>query len=203
MLAQLLRVAGFAAFFLTGLIVAVGLIVVVVAAFTGRPRLLTTAVIGVFAWLGCYALAVLAGPLLARSQTLALGDEMAFCGVDCHLHLSVTRVTGAGPAGDLAVRLRFRSDARAASEEPSHLRIRVVDAAGHEYAPRPAAPLEQLPAGAEYVRELHFSLPGGAGAERLVATWGDWPDYVVPGPENALVQRRRSVLLTAPLAHPA
>lgn len=203
MLAQLLRVAGFAAFLLTGLIVAAGLIVVVVAAFTGRPRLLTATAVGLFAWLGCYALAVLAGPLFARRQTLALGDEMAFCGVDCHLHLSVTGVTGVGGTGDLAVRLRFRSDARAASEEPAHLRIRVIDAAGHEYAPRPAAPLEQLPAGAEYVRDLHFAVPAGAGAERLVVTWGDWPDYVVPGPENALVQRRRSVLLTAPAAHPA
>jgi hypothetical protein len=199
MLAQLLRVAGFAAFLLTGLIAAAGLIVVVVAAFTGRPRLLTGTVIGLFAWLGCYALAVLAGPLFARRQTLALGDEMAFCGVDCHLHLSVTAVTG---SGDLAVRLRLRSDAKAVSEEPSHLRIRVVDAAGHEYAPRAAPPLEPLPPGAEYLREVHFALPAGATAERLVVTWGDWPDYVVPGPENALVQRRRSVLLTAPAAHP-
>ena len=200
MLSLLLRVAGLGAFLLTGLVVAAGLIVAVAAAFTGRPRLLTATVIGLAIWIGCYALAVLAGPLLARRQTLALGEEMAFCGFDCHLHLAVTRVSG---AGDLAVQLRFRSDAKAAPEEPSHLRIRVVDAAGHEYAPRRAAPLESLAAGAEYWRELHVALPAGVVAERLVATWGSWPDYVVPGPENALVQRRRSVLLAAPAARPS
>jgi hypothetical protein len=195
MFTQLLRLAGFAAFLLTGLVLAAGLIVVVVAAFTGRPRLLTATVLGIFGWLGCYALAVLAGPLLARRQTLSLGEEMAFCGLDCHLHVSVTGISG---TGDLALRLRLRSDAKGAPEYPSHLRIRLVDAAGHDYAPRPAAPLEPLAAGAEYVRDLHFTLPTGAAAERLVVTWGDWPDYVVPGPENALVQRRRSILLAAP-----
>ena len=198
MLTQLLRLTGFAAFLLTGLILAAGLIVVVLTAFTGRPRLLTATVFGIFGWLACYALAVLAGPLLARHQTLALGEELAFCGLDCHLHLSVTGVSG---TSDLAVRLRLRSDAKGEPEYPSHLRMRLVDAAGHEYAPRPAAPLEPLPAGADYVREVHFTLPAGAAAERLVVTWGDWPDYVVPGPENALVQRRRSILLTA--VHPA
>ena len=198
MFTQLLRLAGFAAFLLTGLILAAGLIVVVVAAFTGRPRLLTATVVGIFGWLACYALALLAGPLLARRQTLGLGEELAFCGLDCHLHLSVTGVSG---TSDLAVRLRLRSDAKGEPEYPSHLRIRLVDAAGRDYAPRPAAPLEPLPAGAEYVRDLHFTVPAGVTPERLVVTWGDWPDYVVPGPENALVQRRRSILLTA--GHPA
>ena len=194
MLVQLLKLAGFGVFLLTGLVIGVGLVVVAIAAFTGRPRLLTAAAGGTAAWLVCYALALLAGPALTRQRTLGLGDELSFCGLDCHLHLAVTDVRR---DGDVTVRLRFRSDAKAAPEYPSHLRVRVLDAAGHQYAPQPVVELEPLAAGAEYAREFHFPIPAGATAERLVATWGDWPDYFVPGPENALVQRRRSILLTA------
>jgi hypothetical protein len=200
MLDQFLRLAGIGAFFLTGLVIAAGLVVVAVAAFTGRPRLLTAAAAGTAAWLVCYALAILAGPALTRPRTLGLGEELSFCGLDCHLHLAVTDVRR---DGDVTVRLRFRSDAKAAAEYPSHLRVRVLDAAGRQYAAEPAVDLEPLAAGAEYARDLHFRIPAGATAERLVATWGDWPDYVVPGPENALVQRRRSILLTATAARPS
>ena len=197
---QFLRLAGIGVFFLTGLAIGAGLIVAAIAAFTGRPRLLTAAAFGTAAWLACYALALLAGPALTRQRTLGLGDELSFCGLDCHLHLAVTDVRR---DGDVAVRLRFRSDAKAAAEYPSHLRVRVLDAAGRQYAAEPAVDLEPLAAGAEYARDLHFRIPAGATAERLVATWGDWPDYVVPGPENALVQRRRSILLTATAARPS
>jgi hypothetical protein len=200
MLAQLLRVAGVATFLLTGLAVGLGLLMMAVAAVTGRPRLLTVAATGTATWLLGYALALLAGPALTRPQTLALGDELSFCGLDCHLHVAATRVRW---DGDLAVRLHFRSDAKAAPEYPSHLRIRVLDAAGHEYAPDPAPALDPLAAGAGYDRDLRFRLPREAEAKRLVVTWGDWPDHVVPGPENVLVQRRRSILLAAPAVRPS
>lgn len=199
MFVQLLRLLGFAAFLFTGLVIVAGLALMLIAVFTERPRLLTVTATAVTAWFACYAIAVLAGPALTPRRTLAVGEEMEFCGLDCHLHLSVA---GIRRDSGLAVTVRFRSDARAAPEYPSHLRIRVIDAAGREHAPLESAPLAPLPAGAEYLRDLHFDLPAGAAPDRLVATWGDWPDYIVPGPENAMVQRRRSVRLT-PASGPA
>ncbi len=189
MLVELLRLAGIAAFLLTGVVILVGLGLLLFGEFTGRPRLVTLTATAVGVWFACYGIALLAGPSLAPRRVLGPSEEMAFCGLDCHLHLSVA---GVRRDGGLAVQLHFRSDAKQAPEYPSHLRIRAVDAAGHEYAPVMDAPLAPLPAGAEYNQELRFNLPAGAVADRLLVTWGDWEDYLVPGPDNAMVQRRRS-----------
>ena len=195
MLVQLLRLGGIAAFLFTGVVIVVGLGLMVFGEFTGRPRLVTLTATGVAVWFACYGVALLAGPSLAQRRVLGPAEEMAFCGFDCHLHLSVA---GVSREGGLAVRLHFRSDAKQAPEYPSHLRIRAVDGAGHGYAPAMDTPLAPLPAGAEYSRELRFRLPAGATADRLRVTWGDWQDYLVPGPENAMVQRRRSFRIGAP-----
>jgi hypothetical protein len=192
MLVQLLRLGGIAAFLFSGVVIVAGLAVMLFATLTGRPRLLTFTATAIVVWFTSYALALMGGPSLTPRRTLAAGDEMAFCGLDCHLHLSVADVRR---DSGLAVRLHFRSDAKEAAEYPSHLWIRAVDAAGHEYAPVRAAPLAPLVAGAEYDRELRFDLPAGVTADRLLVTWGDWQDYLVPGPENAMVQRRRSFLI--------
>lgn len=189
MLVQLLRLLGFAAFLFTGLVIVAGLALMLFGTLTGRPRLLTVTATAVTAWLACYAVAVLAGPFVTPRRSIAPGEEIAFCGLDCHLHVSVA---GISRDSGVALTLRFRSDARVASEYPSHLRIRLIDAAGHEYRPVGGEPLAPLPAGTEYRRDLRFDLPPGAVADRLVATWGDWQDYLVPGPENAMVQRRRA-----------
>lgn len=189
MLVQLLRLGGIAAFLFTGVVIVVGLGLMVFGELSGRPRVVTLTATGVVSWFACYGLALLAGPSLAPRRELGPAEEMAFCGFDCHLHLSVA---GVSRDGGLAVRLHFRSDAKQVAEYPSHLRIRAVDAAGNEYAPVMDGPLPPLRAGAEYNRELRFRLPSGATADRLLVTWGDWQDYLVPGPENAMVQRRRS-----------
>lgn len=189
MLVQLLRFGGIAAFLFSGVVIVAGLGLMLFGAFSGRPRLLTLTATGIVIWFACYALALLAGPALTPRRVLAAGDEMAFCGLDCHLHLSVNDVTRDGA---VAVRVHFRSDAKAAAEYPSHLRIRAIDRAGHEYAPQLDTPLVPLAAGAAYNRELRFTVPRGAAVDRLVVTWADWQDYLVPGPENAMVQRRRS-----------
>jgi hypothetical protein len=189
MLVQLLRLGGIAAFLFSGVVIVAGLALMLFGAFTGRPRLLTLTAAGIVVWFACYGLALLAGPALTPHRLLAAGDEMAFCGFDCHLHLSVAGVTR---GNGVAVRLHFRSDAKAAAEYPSRLRIRAVDRAGREYAPLLDTPLVPLLAGAQYDRELRFTLPAGAAVDRLVVTWADWQDYLVPGPENAMVQRRRA-----------
>jgi hypothetical protein len=194
MLVLLLRLAGIAAFLFSGVVITVGLALMVFGELTGRRRLVSLTATGVLAWFAAYGLALIAGPSLAPRRSLGAAEEMAFCGFDCHLHLSVAAVR---QEGGLAVRLHFRSDAKQAPEFPSHLRIRAVDAEGHEYAPLFDAPLTPLAAGAEYDRELRFRLPAGAAADRLLVTWGDWQDYLVPGPDNVMVQRRRSFRIGA------
>jgi hypothetical protein len=195
MLEQSLRLLGLAGFLLTALVVTAGLAVSVFSAFTGRPRLLVATSVVVTSWLACYAMALVLGPVLTARRTLARGEELHFCGLDCHLHVSVVRVTR---DHDLVVTIRFRSDARAAPEFPSHLTMRVVDAAGEEYQAATPRDWPPLPAGESYEREIRFALPPGAAPDRLIATRGDWEDYLVPGPENALVQQRRALRLDVP-----
>ena len=192
MLPLALRVLGTHAFLGTMVILAVGLVVIAVALLTHRPRLLRGTTIALGGWLAAYGVALVAGPLLTAHRRLAAGEELAFCGFDCHLHVSLARVEADGATW---VTLRLRSDAKAAPEYPSHLRVRAVDADGHQYQPTAGALAAMLPAGATMDSRLRFDLPAAARDPRLIVTWGDWEDYVVPGPENALVQRKRSIPL--------
>ena len=53
-------------------------------------------------------------------------------------------------------------------------------------------PLVLLLAGAQYDRELRFTLPAGAAVDRLVGPGPTGRIIWRPGPENAMVQRRRA-----------
>lgn len=195
----LLRMLGVLAFVGTFAVVGVGAVVMLVGLLTDRPKLFHGTASAVGCWVVSYALAIVAGPIVTPSRQLAANEELSFCGLDCHLHVAVTDVQH---DGGLAVTLRLRSDARSAPEFPSHLSIRAVDAAGIEHLPVEGRLAGELAAGESFTRRLHFDLPPDATPARLLVTWGDWQDYVIPGPENALVQRRRSVLL-APAADPS
>ncbi len=190
MLALLLRMLGVLAFFGTLAILAVGTIVIVIGLATNRRHVAASAAAAVGGWVILYAAAVLLGPVLTPRRSLAPGDALVFCGFDCHLHIAVV---GVKSDTGLTVTLRVWSDARREPEYPSHLRVRARDAAGKEYAALGGALQDPLNAGDSYTTRLRFDVPAGAGPLRLVATWGDWQDYVIPGPENAMVQRRRTV----------
>jgi hypothetical protein len=187
-----LRLLGMLTFFGTVLALLAAGAVVMIALARHDPRLARRAVLAGGAWLGIYVLLVLAGPVVARERVLGIGDEMSFCGFDCHLHVSVLEVRR---DGGVDVTIRARSDAREAREYPSHLRIRVRDLAGREYAPVAGQLARTLGAGESYTERLRFDLPADALEPGLVLTWGDWMDYIVPGPENALVQQRSSISL--------
>ncbi len=194
MLSLILRVLGTFAFLGTIVVLVLGTILIAVALATHRPRLLRGTVVVIGGWLTAYGLAIVAGPLLTRYQQLDAGHELAFCGFDCHLHVSVVNVS----AGEgLWVTLRLRSDAKSAPEYPSHLRVRAVDADGHEYPASAGALTDVLPAGVTDSSRLRFDLPAAARDPRLRITWGDWEDYIVPGPENVLAQRKRTIPLAA------
>lgn len=187
-----LRMLGMLAFLGTAAIVA-GLVVGIAYALgKGDHRLLRR--LGVFGTVivAGYALLLAAGPAITPPRTLAPGEELSFCGFDCHLHVSAV---SARRDGGLDVTLRFRSDARRAPEFPGELRVRVVDAAGREYAPRERLPRNELRAGETVAHTLRFPAPEGAESPRVTVTWGGWLDYFVPGPGNPLVQRKASLEL--------
>jgi hypothetical protein len=136
----------------------------------------------------------LLGLLLARKSVLPPGESVSFCGFDCHLQVSVDKVT-AGP--DLGVTVRFSSNAKQAPERPAELLFRLVDGAGKQYAPTNQVPDRALRAGESWTHELHFpagAVPAGA---QLQVTWKSGLDYFVPGEGNPLVQRRRRLTLPA------
>jgi hypothetical protein len=123
-------------------------------------------------------------------RVLPPGAELSFCGFDCHLHVSAKR----GALPDQIV-LRFRSDAKAVPEHPGNLRIRGYDEHGNAYRPLGAIPDIPLLAGDTVERVVLFAPADGLRIERIGITWRDWESYLVPGPENPLVQRRRSLAL--------
>ncbi len=173
--------------------VGLGLGVMIVGRLMGRSRVARSGVRvvagAVVGWAGFWAL----GWVTAPRGMVALGDEVSFCGIDCHLHVSVIGVT----RGDgLGVRLRFRSDAKAAAEFPSFLRFAVRGTDGRRVAPSAGFVAEPLAAGATMERELSFSVPAAAGNPVLEVTWDSWLDYLVPGSGNVLVQRLRPLALS-------
>lgn len=136
-----------------------------------------------------HALLVLAGPLLAPERILTAGTELAFCGFDCHLHVSARSATP-----DVVV-LRFRSDARAVPEHPGRLRVLGYDAQGVAHEPLDRVTDSLLVAGDTLEQSLRFA--PGTRIERVAVTWREWDRFLVPGPENPLVQSRTSLDLGA------
>jgi hypothetical protein len=168
-------------------LIGLGLVLVIVGRLQ-RQRTLPT--IGIrlagFALAG-YALAWVAGVAIAPQRVLAIGQEVSFCGLDCHLHVSVARVER---ARRLAVVVRFRSDAIRALEYPGDLRIAVRDAAGRLYPPTSGFVAEPLRPGETLERDFEFNLPEGAAAPRLTVAHDGWLDYLMPGRANPIAQRR-------------
>jgi hypothetical protein len=130
--------------------------------------------------------------MMTPKRLVPVGEEISFCGLDCHLHVSVKRVSR---AGDLTVLLQFRSDARAANEYPGELRFLVEDATGRRYSPSAGMIAEPLPAGATIEREFRFSLPRDSLGPRLLISSGGWLDFLVPGEANPWVKMRTALAL--------
>ncbi len=144
--------------------------------------------------LGLYALFWIAGLIVAPTQDLTPGTEIRFCGLDCHLHVSVVNVQ---PGPLLGVTVRFRSNAVQAPEWPGLLHYRLRDASGKECAAIDRVPEEPLRAGDSVRRVLHFAAGGKPDTASLIVTWGNKLDLLVPGRGNPLVQRRQRLIIPA------
>lgn len=170
---------------------------VVRAFFIGRRRR-AAATFG--AWLGMLAIyfTFLAGISLAsRERVLAPGAEKRFCALDCDLAYAVEeveRVDHAVPGRHLLiVRLRVRSDARAARMRPSDFRAWLTTSDGVRIdpvtLPRPAL-LGDLGPGEIRTMELQFDIPERAHGLRLAVVEGGWPTRLAIGDENSFLHRK-------------
>jgi hypothetical protein len=191
-LGLVLRMAGLGSFFFFGATLAGAAIVAVTALLVGRLALARRAATIGLVLAGTYGMLLVAGPLLLGSRSLAPGQELAFCGFDCHLHLTVTRV--ARDSG-LSVTVRARSDARREPEDPRYVALTLVDEAGARYEPDAMTLDTPLGPGDQYQRVLHFTVPEPSANFRFVGTWTGWPSYLVPGPDNIFAQRRNGIVL--------
>ena len=176
-------------------VIVVALGVALIAGLGGHSRPARRALMAASGMAGLYALFWLLGLALARREVLPPGQQLSFCGLDCHLHVSVLQVRS-GPA--LGVTVQFASDAKQAPERPADLRFRLRDAAGQEYAPSNKVPDTALRAGASWEFELRFPAAVPAAGAVLIVTWDGGIDYLVPGAGNPLVQRQRRLALPAP-----
>ena len=196
-LGLLFRLGGVAAFLALAASITGALLVAAFGLVRGNPKVTRRAGMAGLALLGVYGALLLAGPLLLGRRTLLPGQELAFCGFDCHLHLTATHVAR---NGGIDVTVRARSDAREAPEDPRYVTLTVVDASGTRY-PADSMTLDTpLGPGDMYERTLHFAVPAAATGLRLVGTWQGWPAYAIPGPDNIFDQRRSGIALTADTA---
>jgi len=193
-LGLLLRLGGAAAFLLLAASITGATLVALFGLVRGNTRVLRRAGRVGLSLLAVYGGLLLAGPLLLGRRTLMPGQELAFCGFDCHLHLTTTHVER---NGGLLVTVRARSDARRSPEDPRYVALSVIDARGARY-PADSMTLDTpLGPGDSYERTLRFDVPSSATGLRLVGTWQGWPAYAIPGPDNIYVQRRSGIALTA------
>jgi hypothetical protein len=113
----------------------------------------------------------------SHETAVARGQEKYFCEIDCHLAYSVVDVK-TQPAGHCVITLRTRFDETTTSPRrpkdatltPSPREVRLMDGAGHDYAPVIVGGtplLTPLKPGESYTTQLEFNVPQeGSGMAR-------------------------------------
>lgn len=192
-LALLLRAGGAASFFITLVTAGVAGLVYLRARIKGSAALARTAVRAGGGIVGAYALIWVLGVVVLRGRSLKPGDELLFCGLDCHLHLTALRAVQRD--GGVEVVIRARSDAKAVVEDPARVQLSLRDGGGKRWFPAQDILNEPLWPGAAYERTLRFNVPAGASSVALTANWRSLASWLVAGPENTLVQRRTEIHL--------
>jgi len=154
-------------------------------------------------WVAVYGAGLLITPLTAPPRVLLPGEEISFCGLDCHLHVSVVGPVASArgqTTATQAVKVRARSDAKRAPEYPAELRFRLVDAENREYLPVSESGrfIGPLVAGETDTVTLVFAPPPSTHNLRLRVTWDAWPDRLLLGPANTGAVARTTLALGAP-----
>ena len=140
----------------SALLVVLGLGVTVFALARRNGRLARRAAALTFGYAALYLWSPAPSRCSHRGACCPVGGEVSFCGLDCHLHVSVL---GSETDGDrVGVIVRVRSDARQEPEYPRYLQFRLLGADGVLRTPENEARafLRPLEAGQSYVDSLYF-----------------------------------------------
>lgn len=192
-LSLLLRAGGAASFLITVVTVGLAGLLYLWARLKRSAALARTAVRAGGGIVGVYALIWVLGVVVLRGRSLEPGEELLFCGLDCHLHLTALRAVQRD--GGVEVVIRARSDAKAVVEDPARVQLSLRDGAGKRWFPAQDILNEPLWPGAGYERTLRFNVPAGTSSVALSANWRGLASWLVAGPENTLVQRRTQIHL--------
>jgi hypothetical protein len=169
--------------------------------FARKPKVAQIAAIGIGAGAVVYFALLLGFSAGSHESALARGQEKYFCEIDCHLAYSVVDVN-AQASGHYIITLRTRFDETTTSPSrpkdatltPSPREVRLLDGAGHEYAPVTSAGtplLTALKPADSYTTQLEFNLPQDAtGLRLLIKTAPQWPNHVVIGDENSWLHKK-------------
>jgi len=169
--------------------------------FARKPKFARIAAIAIGAGAVTYCALLFGFSAGSHETVLAHGQEKYFCEIDCHLAYSVVDVK-AQPDGHEVITLRTRFDETTTSPDrpkdapltPSAREIRLIDSAGHQYAPVSTAGtplLTPLKPAESYTTQLEFNLPKDAtGLRLLIHTTPQWPDKLVIGDENSLLHKK-------------
>lgn len=169
----------------SALLVVLGLGVTLFGLARGDRRLARRAALATGGLVVVYLLGVALSGALAPRRVLPIGEELSFCGFDCHLHVSVV---GSESEEDLVgVIVQVRSDARAEPEYPRYLQFRLIGADGTVLAPMRDGRwfTEPLDAGQTKVEKLYFKRPTEAFPYSLRVIYPDMPEALLLGPANS------------------
>lgn len=169
----------------SALLVVLGLGVTLFGLARGDRRLARRAALATGGLVVVYLLGVALSGALAPRRVLPIGEELSFCGFDCHLHVSVV---GSESEEDLVgVIVQVRSDARAEPEYPRYLQFRLIGADGTVLAPMRDGRwfTEPLDAGQTKVEKLYFKRPTEAFPYSLRVIYPDMPEALLLGTANS------------------
>jgi len=182
MLAHLL---GVLALIGSALLLVFGLGVTVFGLARGDRRLARRAALGAAGLVVVYLLGVALSAALAPSRVLPFGEELSFCGFDCHLHVSIAQV---GMDEDfVGLVVKARSDAKGEPEHPSHLRFRLVGRSGEALVPYQEGKTfpNPLEAGQSTLDTIGFLAKSDDFPYTLRVTYPDLPEALLLGPANS------------------
>ncbi len=151
----------------------------------GDRALARRAAIGTGGFVVVYLVGVVLSGALAPQKVLPFGQELSFCGFDCHLHLSVAQVDMEEDRIGLVV--QARSDAKGEPEYPGYLQFRLVGRSGEAVAPFQEGKTfrEPVQAGQTAVDTVAFVAPPEDSPYTLRIIYPDLPEALLLGPANS------------------
>lgn len=177
------------------LLALLGLGIGVFALARGNRRLAGRALLGTAGLALLYLVATAAFAFLTPRRVLPIGQELDFCGFDCHLHVSV--VGSETEDNRVGVTVRVRSDAKQEPEYPQYLQVRLVGVGGEVVAPEAdfRGFVKPLEAGQSYDGAVFFNVPATGYPYSLRVIYPGLIDALLLGPANSRAQGKTTLSL--------